>query len=391
MPPPTRSERREPLRAEYGQLQAGQVLADLSSAFTDFKARHNNRLQGVEDSLDDINAALAGLRVGGGGGNPTRDMSELRDFMRGAFKAQMSTDGNEDGGYTTAEQFDKVIGKHMDDLSPMRRVCRLVSTTSGDFSILFSTGEGGSGWVGEREARPETSHPPLGKITITAMELYANPSATQKLLDDSQFNIEDFLRAEVLREFARQEGTAFVTGDGVSKPRGFLSYDTAATGDATRAFGTLEYVPTGASGDFIAATATDSPADVLVDLVYKLKAGYRQNAVWMMNSTVGATVRKFKDPDGRFIWSEPLVLGQPPILLGYPVVLNEDMPDAAANSLSIAFGDFRAGYTIADRVGLRVLRDPYTNKPYVMFYTTKRVGGGLVDSKAIKLLKFATT
>ena len=209
------------------------------------------------------------------------------------------------------------------------------------------------------------------------------PAATQTLLDDAVVNIDDWLAGEVETAFAEQEGVAFVTGNGVSRPRGFLSYDAVA--NAAFVPGKLGFVTTGAAGAFPAT----NPADVLFDLVYALRAGYRQNAGFVMSRRTQSTIRKFKDSDGNYLWQPPLAADRAATLIGFPVTEAEAMPDLDTGSLSIAFGDFRRGYLVVDRIGLRVLRDPYSAKPYVLFYTTKRVGGGVQDFDAIKLLKFA--
>ena len=216
-----------------------------------------------------------------------------------------------------------------------------------------------------------------------AGELYANPAASQAMLDDAAFDVEGWLANEIATEFARAEGQAFVNGSGVARPKGFLTYPVTSDADATRAFGTLQYVATGAAGGFAAA----SPADRLVDLVQSLRAPYRQGASFVMNAATLAVIRKFKTADGAFLWQPGLAEGRADTLLGYPVVESEDMPDIAANSLSVAFGNFRAGYLVAERGETAILRDPFTHKPFVHFYAVKRVGGGV--SEAIKLLKFA--
>jgi HK97 family phage major capsid protein len=217
-------------------------------------------------------------------------------------------------------------------------------------------------------------------------ELYANPTASQAMLDDAQFDVEEWLAGEIAAEFAKAEGAAFVNGNGTNRPRGFLQAPVAATADATRAFGTLQYVASGAAGDFAA-----NGADRLIDLVQTLRAPYRQGASFVMNAATAARIRKFKTSDGQFLWQPSLVTGTPATLLGYPVVEAEDMPDVAANSLSIAFGNFRAGYLIAERSETSILRDPYSNKPFVTFYATKRVGGCVANSEAIKLMRFSAS
>jgi HK97 family phage major capsid protein len=215
-------------------------------------------------------------------------------------------------------------------------------------------------------------------------ELYANPSASQAMLDDAAFDVEEWLAGEIAIEFAKAEGAAFVSGSGVSRPKGFLTSATAATADGVRAFGTLQYLASGTAGDFSA-----NPQERLIDLVQSLRGPYRQGASFVMNAATLARIRKFKTTDGAFVWAPSLAAGVPATLLGYPVVEAEDMPDIAANALAIAFGNFRAGYIIAERTETGILRDPYTNKPFVNFYATKRVGGCVTNSEAIKLMKFS--
>ena len=251
-------------------------------------------------------------------------------------------------------------------------------------AVIDATGGTPSGWAAENGARSETATPAFVEIAPPMGELYANPSATQAMLDDALFDVEEWLAGEIAAEFAKAEGAAFVNGNGTNRPKGFLQSPTAATADAARPFGTLQYVPAGAAGDFSA-----NPQERLIDLVQSLRAPYRQGASFVMNAATLARIRKFKTSDGAFIWQPGLAEGQPATLLGYPVIEAEDMPDIAANSLSIAFGNFRAGYVIAERSETAILRDPYSNKPFVSFYATKRVGGCVSNSEAIKLMKFA--
>lgn len=294
-----------------------------------------------------------------------------------------------DGAYAVPEELDRNILSTLVDVSPIRAIANVITVGTSDYKKLVNTRGTASGWVDEDDARTATAGSSLAQVTPFMGELYAYPQATQQMLDDVFFNAETFITDECAVEFARVEGVAFITGDGNKKPKGFLSYATAATADATRAFGTLEHQITGAAGGW----AASNPSDVLIDLVYKLKAGYRANARWVMSKAMLGEVRKFKNEMGEYLWQlgteSGLNNGQPTTLLGYPITEAEDMPAKAANSLSIAFGDFQRGYTIVDRIGTRLLRDPYTNKPFVGFYVTKRLGGMVVDSQAIKLLKFA--
>lgn len=299
----------------------------------------------------------------------------------------MSVGSDPDGGYWVPSELSSSITKTIFDSSPIRQIARIVSIETDSFEEILDRDQVGASWVEETGARTETTTPEIGKINIPAREIYCSPRVTQKLLDDAKVDIAAWLSEKISDRFSRSEATAFVTGDGIGKPRGFLSYTTAATSDATRPWGTLEHVPSGASGAF----ASSNPGDALISLLFALKAGYRRGANWLMNSKTTAATRKLKDGQGNYLWQTSVIAGQPDLLLGYPVLAGEDMPDMAANSLSIAFGNFQRGYTVVDRHPMRMLRDPYTAKPHVLFYTYRRVGGDVVNFEAIKLLKFATS
>lgn len=291
-----------------------------------------------------------------------------------------------DGGYAVPEQIDRAIEKLARDISPMRSVANIVTVGTSDYKKLVNTNGIASGWVGETAARTATNTSSLAEVVPPMGELYANPQVTQQALDDIFYDVEADLSAQLVEEFAVAEGSAFVSGNGTNKPKGFLAYTTAATADSSRAFGTLEHIATGVSADF----AASNKADALFAVVAALKQAYRNGAGWMMNKAVLFEIMRFKDTTGQYLWQPSLQDNGIGIrLLGFGVTEAEDMPAKAANSLSVAFGNFRRGYTIVDRVGMRMLRDPYSNKPYVGFYTTKRVGGAVVNSEAIKLLKFA--
>ena len=299
-------------------------------------------------------------------------------------KAGLST-GATSGGYVVPYETERAIERRLMTVSPMREIATVRTVAAGVFRKPVSTAGVASGWVAETAARPETDPATLALLEFPSADLYANPAATQALLDDALVDLDEWLAAEVEDAFAAQETQAFVTGDGTNKPRGFLSYATVA--DADQAWGQIGYVASGAAGGF----AATSPTDRLIDLVYAPKAQYRPNGRFVMNRKTVSAVRKFKDADGNYIWQPAARLGENASLLGYPVTEIETMPDVAANSLSIAFGDFQRGYLIVDRAGVRVLRDPYSAKPYVLFYTTKRVGGGVQNFDAIKVMKFAAT
>ena len=299
-------------------------------------------------------------------------------------KAGLST-GATSGGYVVPYETERAIERRLMTVSPMREIATVRTVAAGVFRKPVSTAGVASGWVAETAARPETDPATLALLEFPSADLYANPAATQALLDDALVDLDEWLAAEVEDAFAAQETQAFVTGDGTNKPKGFLSYATVA--DEDQAWGQIGYVASGAAGGF----AATSPTDRLIDLVYAPKAQYRPNGRFVMNRKTVSAVRKFKDADGNYVWQPAARLGENASLLGYPVTEIETMPDVAANSLSIAFGDFQRGYLIVDRAGVRVLRDPYSAKPYVLFYTTKRVGGGVQNFDAIKVMKFAAT
>ena len=292
-----------------------------------------------------------------------------------------------DGGYAVPREIDAAIEALVKQASPIRALANVVQTGSAGYRKLVTNGGTASGWAGETAGRPMTATPTFNEIVPPMGELYANPAASQAMLDDAAFDVEGWLAAEIAAEFARAEGAAFVSGDGVNKPKGFLTYATSAQTDANRAFGTLQYVASGGAGAF----ASSHPGDKLVDLVHALKASYRQGAAFVMNSTTLAAIRKFKTSDGTPLWQPALSESLPQRLLGFPVVEAEDMPNIAADSLSIAFGNFAHGYVVADRGETSILRDPYTNKPFVHFYAVKRVGGALANSEAIKVMKFSAS
>jgi len=370
---------------------------------TDLKAAIDDYTNAAETSLMDVQSRLDALETGmyrpgaighkGYGYDEEHKSAFVKGFMQkgdtDSLKAvemkALSTSTGGDGGYAVPLVIDTEIEKQLRNLSPLRSIVKVKEVESGNYKRLVNTGGAASGWVGEADGRAATATPSLREVVITPGEIYANAAATQRALDDMQFDAEAWLNEEVAEEFAAQEGAAIVNGDGTNKPKGFLTYTTSATGDATRTFGEIQHVITGVDGAF----PVSDPADILIDLVHTLSARYRAGAHFVMNSKTLAMVRKFKDTDGNFIWRAGLSEGQPDTLLGYPVVEAEDMPDVTTDACAIAFGNFERAYTLVERMGTRVLRDPYTNKPYVHFYATRRVGGAVVNDDALKLLKFA--
>lgn len=393
---------------------------DFMQAFEAFKETNDERLAQIEnristdvvtsEKLDRINKALDVHKMVSDqiaikaarpqlGGAPLRSGAALQHkaafegYMRcgesGGLRAlegkALSVGSDPDGGFLVPEETETTVMRSLKDISPIRAIASVRQVSSTTYKKPFSIAGPGAGWIGETAARPETASPTLAELTFPTMELYAMPSATQSLLDDSAVNIDEWLAEEIRIAFAEQEGTSFVTGDGTNQPKGFLDYTKVA--NSAWSWGNSGYIATGVDGGFDGTNASDN----LIDLVYAVKSGYRGNGHWVMNRSVQAEIRKIKDADGNYIWQPAERAGAEPTLMNYPIAESEDMPDIGSDSFSIAYGDFRRGYLIVDRVGLRVLRDPFSAKPYVLFYTTKRVGGGIQDFDAIKLLKFGVS
>ena len=376
---------------EFKRINDGRI-AELekrgsADALTEEKvSRLNQALDGAKAAIDRANLERARPRLEGG-------RPDAGDEYKGAFAAYvkrgeekaLSVGSGPDGGYLVPTETDTEITRLMTALSPIRSIASVRQVSTSLYKKPVSTTGPATGWVAETASRPGTDSQIIDALNFPTAELYAMPAATAQFLDDAAVDVGQWIADEVNAAFAQQEGTAFVTGNGTNKPKGFLAETTIAEG--SWAWGKLGYVATGVSADFPAS----DKSDVLVDLVYALKAGYRQNASWVMNRKTQGAIRKLKDDAGNYIWQPAATADGKATLMGFPLVEAEDMPDIAANSLSIAFGDFKRGYLIVDRQGVNVLRDPYSAKPYVLFYTTKRVGGGVQDYDAIKLLKFAVS
>lgn len=297
----------------------------------------------------------------------------------------LSTAVQADGGFLVDPQTADSIAGVLRSTSSIRSVASVATVEAGVYDVLVDHVDLDAAWTTETGAITETATPQIDRISITLHELSASPKASQRLLDDTAFDVEGWLAERIADKFTRAENEAFINGDGVDKPRGFLDHTDVA--NATWSWGNIGYVATGEDGDF----ASIDPADAIVDLIYSLGAQYRANATFIMNSKTAGAVRKMKDSDGRFLWAESLQSGQPARLMGYPVIIAEEMPDIASGANAIAFGDFGLAYTIAERPDLRVMRDPFSAKPHVLFYASKRVGGDVTDFAALKLLKFATS
>jgi len=400
------------VRAE-AQPTAPTSIEGLATAFEAFKSAHTEQLEEVKKgkadvvtaekvdrinadlgeiqaALDKMNLAIAARDLGSadsGASTPEERQyraafnsfvlgdedkeREIKAAHVGGIKASITRGTDTDGGYFAPVEWDRTIQKAMFEVSPIRQLATVTTTTKAGWKELYSDEAWGSGWVGETAARPNTATPTLDVYEYSVGEIYANPLASQTILDDAEIDIEQWIAEGVREKFNLQEGVAFLSGDGVNKPKGLLTY--ASGGGHPR--GDVASVKTG--------SASGVTVDELITLIYKLPGRYRGDARFLMNVNTMAAIRKMKDSDGNLLWQPGLVAGQPSSILGYPITDVPDMPDIGAAAVPIVFGDIRAAYRVIDRIGIRVLRDPYSNKPYVQFYTTKRVGGGLKDPEAI--------
>lgn len=394
-------------------LETKEALENLTRSFENFKTVNDERLTEIEEKgqadilteekLARINQdidRLNGLHVAKGrpalsGGTDMADPEVKQAFFDGFIRKgqdmvldqkALSTSVDADGGYAVPVELDGEIEKRLRNISPIRAEANVVMIGSSQYKKLVNIGGITSGWISETGSRVETATPQLSEIEPPLGEIYANPAATQTMLDDAYFNVENWLAEELSEEFSLQENAAFVSGNGTNKPKGFLTYTTSTNGDDSRTFGQVQAVQTGVDGDW----AASDPSDILIDLIHSLKAGYRAGGKFYLNTNLLAEIRKFKDADGAYLWRPGLEGGAPATLLGYPVVEVADMPDKGSNSLSLAFANMKRAYTVTDRMGTRILRDPYSNKPYIHFYTTKRVGGAVTNDQALKLLQFSS-
>lgn len=404
------------------------AVDNLAKTFEEFKAANDQSLAEIKkgkadavltEKVDRINAAVTAAEekvqklheemqaklntlatLGRGGSDDARSPEEVKHagaflkFMRtGSQTAEaeikaMSIGSEPDGGFLVPSVMDSRIIKRQYNTSPVRELATVVQITNDAYEALADNGDVECNWVAETQSRADTSSPTLAKIRIPVHEIAAQPKATQNLLNDASLDIESWLVDKIGDRFGRKEAAAFVVGNGSTQPRGLASYATAATADNSRAWGTLEHIATGSSGAF---GSDPTGAGKVLDLIHAMKTHFLPNSRFFGKRSALAELRKLKDSDGAFIYVPSMVLGIPATICGYPVAYLEDMPAIASNSLSIGFGDIRAGYTVVDRMGTVMLRDPYTDKPNVKFYATKRVGGDVVDFDAIKFLKFAAS
>ena len=395
-------------------MEATEAIKKLNAEWMQFKAENDRRLKEIEtkgsadplteEKINKHSAAIGALqaqvdevdkkaqRIGAAGGGEKTEAAKAHSKAFGAFirrgdvkdlaafelQASLSVGSDVDGGYAVPEELDRTVGTMERQLSPMEAEVTTITSGAETYEKLLTDGMAASGWVGETDARAETNTPTLASFKPSYGEVYAKPKATQKMLDDVFFNAEQWLADEVAQKFAQDIDLAIVSGNGTNKPKGLLAYTLAATADATRAYGTIEKKVSGDAGSF--------GGDALIDLVHLLRPGYRAGAKWLMAGTTVAAARKLKDAENNYLWAPGLVTGQPSSLLGFNIIEDENVPVMAADANSILFGNFKRAYKFVNVRGVRVLRDPYTAVPYVVFYTTKRIGGGAEDTRAVKVM-----
>lgn len=390
-----------------------EVAQELKGKFEEFTQKNDKRIDAIEaeksklsgqvDTLNEklteldelktnLEAELAAVKRPNGG-TVNKDVAEhktaFEQFVRKGKeegladleRKAMQVGSDPDGGFAVPEELDRNIISMLRDEVVMRQECNVVTVGSPSFKRLVNQGGSNSGWVGEVDKRPETKTPKLASIEPVWGEIYGNPAATQTMLDDAFFDVEQFITGDLTIEFAEQEEAAFTNGDGIKKPKGLLAYGSDDKADKEREWGKLQHL--------LLKKPTEVTADEIMKLIYTMRKVYRSGAKFMMNNNTLFQVRTLKDAQGNYLWQPGLQLGQPSALLGYGIAENEQFSDVVAESTPIAFGNFKRCYTILDRMGVRMLRDPYTNKPFVHFYTTKRVGSMMVDSNAVKVLKAA--
>lgn len=374
------------------------ITASVDALATKTNAAIQTMEKGVKETRADIDEVRATLKRVAGGFSVDEngidnaafhaEKDALAVFARTGSKAALNeihalqTGSDPSGGYTVLPQHSQTMSKKLYDAVTMRRLARVENMETGSTWVIpVDNEEVGAGWVGENESRPETANPTIGEIKIDLDETYAHQTATQRLIDDSSWNVSNWLLDKMEQKFARVENLAFISGDGIKQPRGILSYDTAATSDDTRPFGTIQFINSGA--------ASAVTADGLLDTLFALRAPYRAGATWLMSSTTMRDVSKLKDGEGNYLFQPAMSVGSSPMLLGYPIAVEENMPTVEAGALPVAFGNFDVAYTIVDRPEMRWVNDVVTTKGQVKFYAYRRVGGGLSNSEALKFMKIA--
>ncbi len=388
------------------------LMKELGVTFEDFKSANNARVDELFARLEQVENA--GVRIGslGPGDEPANPeyTKAFETWIRsagndeharqqlGMMQKDVTIGDNNAGGYAVPKEIENQIAKRIVDISPFLAIVKRVQTETSDYHHLVNVNGATSGWVGEGDTRNATSTPQLEDVEPTWGTVYSYPAASEESILDIQFDVASWLVDNVVEDHAKEIGASIVSGNGTNKPTGFLNTTPVSTGDAdspARAFGTLQYIPTGVAGGFPVQSVDSPPSgpgDILYNTIYSLRQGYRQNAVWAMNSSTAGVMRKWKDQDGRYLWTDNLIQGQPSLLCGYPVVVAEDMPDIGANTHPVAFGDFMKGYVFAEQGGLRITVDPSITTPgTTKWYVRRRVAGKTLDDHAIRMIKCAVS
>ncbi len=394
------------------------TLDDLARTFEEYKSTQDNRLANLErnrpvDALDEeklarLDASLETAekrlkQMDAFASRPPVETSAdlfsnhqhaFMDYIRKGLdtplhlyeKKALSTTADRDGGYLVPSGLHERLYATLQATSVMRSLASVRQISTSALELLIDKDAMDAGWVTETQDRPETRTPELAKIRIPVHEMYAKPRATQKLLEDALLNVEEWLSQKIAQKIASMENTAFIRGTGENSPKGILAYETAQRADWV--WGRLEEIKTGENGDFAEGVGEIQ----LQDTFFSLKPPYLPGSSWLMSRAAQARIRRLKDAEnGRYLWEPPLAGVMTPTLLGYPVIVSDDMPPLVPGepSKAIVFGNFKEGYQIVDRSEIRVLRDPYSAKPYVEFYTTRRVGGDVLNFEALKVVNFS--
>jgi len=375
---------RKIMQVEQNILKA---LEDSNASFAEFK-------RGIEARFADLETGDAKSNRPHLGGGPDPETKASIDafgrYLKNGDKLElksMSAGSGPDGGFAVPKAIDGMIESVLFKQSPIRKYAQIVQISTPDYHKLVNTRGWGASWNGELAAVTASATPQLVDIAPPMGELRANPQASQQMLDDAFFDAGTWIAQELGLAFGEAESSAFVNGNGVNQPQGLLTVPTSSLSDATRPFGTIQYIPTGAAGDFNAT----NPLDALQTMIYSMRPGYRADAVWLMAPSTLAKIATYKDTQGRFLVQPSLILGQPATLLGYAIVEAEHMPAVAANALPILFANLNRGYLIVDRIGTSILVDPFSNKPNVGYYARKRLGAALLNSECVKVLKIAAS
>lgn len=375
--------------ARLAALEKGQGTAELEAKLVRIEADVAKNQKTIDEAAAKVNRMNLGTPGALGGGRESEARAEFNKWAHSAegrseFRAAATRDENSGGGYFVMPELEAGMDRVAGTVSVMRQISDVKTTNSAESKIHVGLGNSGGGWVGERDVRSETDSPDSDEITIPVREVYADPKASQDDIDDASMDMAAWLEDEAGIKLGELEGAAFINGATPKRPRGFLSYDMVA--NANHAWGKIGYIASGKAGAF----ADADPGDAILSLIYALKPAFRTGAVFLGEDTTISAIRKFKNSYG-YLWQPSLVAGEPATLAGYPIYSDGNMPVIAANSYSLAFGNFKRGYAIRDRAGIKVLRDPYSTKGFVEFYTTKRVGGGVRHFEAIKVMKFAAS